>query len=145
MTVVERTTEAWPALPLEEWRPTGSRQSAPLPTAHSADLTRVPGGRLGPGRRPTRPGLGVRRCGIWFGRDGDPEAVAAESILADARAAIRRERSCSPYLVAPARRTARAVSWLTPNSAARSRRLWLPVFARIAASWAGESFRRGAL
>jgi hypothetical protein len=43
---------------------------------------------------------------------------------------------------APWRTTVRIVSWLTPNSAARARRLLDPTRAPIVVSWSGVSFRR---
>ena len=40
------------------------------------------------------------------------------------------------------RQTARTVSWLTTNLAARALRLRIPVKTRMPASWADVSFRR---
>ena len=49
---------------------------------------------------------------------------------------------CSTELLRFFRSTARTVSWLTPNSAARERRLFVAASARITASCSGDSLRR---
>ena len=85
------------------------------------------GGGLGwrtGGRGPRRPS----RHWTHFSRDWDED---------------EKRRKITPFYRSGS--TLRTVSWLTPNSAARSRRLRQPALARIATSCSGESLhRRGA-